>query len=257
MNTVIIKNIFRSTTTLCMRSQKSINTAAACIVKRDFHTTKPTQDLMEFFDAKKNWPETNIRVGRAWKLDELRLKSNTDLHKLWYVLLKERNMLYTMEHECNERVRLFPNPERIDKVEESMNNIESVIRERNIAYYKLETGETGERPVKDVINLIGMPEKYQPSEYDTPKFMNTRWVRPYLKHGFINSLAVKKFRRLYNEKIHSEVRKAHNRDFNHVQHLLKRFPNLDMDTLKAEYPNVDIEKAKRTKKSRGHFMPTY
>ncbi len=24
-----------------------------------------------------------IFVGRPWKLDELRLKSNTDLHKLW------------------------------------------------------------------------------------------------------------------------------------------------------------------------------
>jgi large subunit ribosomal protein L47 len=38
---------------------------------------------MEFFDVKKNWGETNIRTGRSWKLDELRLKSNTDLHKLW------------------------------------------------------------------------------------------------------------------------------------------------------------------------------
>lgn len=33
-----------------------------------------------------------------------------------YVLLKERNMLLTMEHECNEEVEIFPNPERIDKV---------------------------------------------------------------------------------------------------------------------------------------------
>jgi len=27
-------------------------------------------------------------LGRPWKLDELRLKSNTDLHKLWYVKVK-------------------------------------------------------------------------------------------------------------------------------------------------------------------------
>jgi hypothetical protein len=33
-----------------------------------------------------------------------------------FVLLKERNMLFTMEHECREQAELFPNPERIDKV---------------------------------------------------------------------------------------------------------------------------------------------
>lgn len=33
-----------------------------------------------------------------------------------FVLLKERNMLLTMEHECNNQFELFPNPERIDKV---------------------------------------------------------------------------------------------------------------------------------------------
>ncbi|KPJ01532.1 39S ribosomal protein L47, mitochondrial [Papilio xuthus] len=162
-----------------------------------------------------------------------------------------------MEHECNEHTRLFPNPERIDKVQESMNNIETVVRERNIAYYKLETGETGERPVEDVISIFGLPEKYNKQEYYIPQFMNSRWVRPYLEHGYINSRAVKKFYRLYKEKQYNEARKARNRDFNHVQQLLKRFPNMDMEKLKAEYPNVDIEKAKRTKKARGHYMPLY
>ncbi len=33
-----------------------------------------------------------------------------------YVLLKEKNMLQTMEMECNAEARTFPNPERIDKV---------------------------------------------------------------------------------------------------------------------------------------------
>ena len=45
---------------------------------------KTTQDkLMAFFEEKENWGEPNVRVGRPWKPEELRLKSNSDLHKLW------------------------------------------------------------------------------------------------------------------------------------------------------------------------------
>lgn len=80
------------------------------------HTTKPRNDLMEFFDDKKNWNKQEVRLGRAWRIEELRIKSNSDLHKLWYVLLKEQNMLKTMEHEADLQYKLFPNPERIDKV---------------------------------------------------------------------------------------------------------------------------------------------
>ncbi|XP_026328935.1 39S ribosomal protein L47, mitochondrial [Hyposmocoma kahamanoa] len=247
MNFTLIRNLFRNTAALCYRSQNTSHVCAVAEAKK-IHTTNCNRDLMEFFDAKKNWGEQTIKVGRAWNLDELRIKSNTDLHKLWYVLLKERNMLFTMEQECNEKMRLFPSPERIDKVQESMENIEKVIRERNVAYYKLETGETGERPVEEIVNLLGLPEEYRKQEYYIPKFMNIRWVKNYYEHGVVTSLAVKKFLRLYREKQRVEAKKARNRDYNHVQHLLKRFPNVDVEALKAQYPDVDLEKAKRTKK---------
>ena len=43
----------------------------------------------------------------------------------------------TMEQAYKEAVEKFPNPERLDKVEESMDNIESVVRERNRAYFEV------------------------------------------------------------------------------------------------------------------------
>lgn len=49
----------------------------------------------------------------------------------------------------------IPNPERLDKVEESMENLETVVRERNKAYWLLEVGETGERPSKEEIAFTG------------------------------------------------------------------------------------------------------
>ena len=44
------------------------------------------------------------------------LKSWDDLHKLWYVLLKEKNMLMTQRQMLNAQNLRFPNPERIPKV---------------------------------------------------------------------------------------------------------------------------------------------
>lgn len=81
-----------------------------------FHTTGRCSNLMEFFDDPENWGKKTVRCGRSWTTEELRLKSNSDLHKLWYVLLKEKNMLITMEFDCNEQYEYFPNPERFDKV---------------------------------------------------------------------------------------------------------------------------------------------
>ena len=34
--------------------------------------------------------------------------------------------------------------------------------------------------------------------------------------------------------------------------IFKRFPNVDIEAVKAEYPDVDIEKAKQDKLARGH-----
>lgn len=70
-------------------------------------------------------------------------------------------MLLTMEQAAAAQIRLFPSPERLDKVEESMENLEAVIKERNRAYFELETGETGERPTKLTKNAFGLNSCYR------------------------------------------------------------------------------------------------
>ncbi|GFQ85308.1 39S ribosomal protein L47, mitochondrial [Trichonephila clavata] len=82
---------------------------------RIFHSSSSRYDLMEFFDDPKNFGENEVRSGRAWTIDELRIKSNSDLHKLWFVLYKEKNMLLTMEYNAKQEAEYFPSPERIDK----------------------------------------------------------------------------------------------------------------------------------------------
>jgi len=50
-----------------------------------------------------------------------------------------------------------------------MNNLETVVRERNEAYFKLETGQTGERPVCMRKGAVG--------KKITIKFLCTKWFR--------------------------------------------------------------------------------
>ncbi|CAL2028806.1 unnamed protein product [Caenorhabditis brenneri] len=78
--------------------------------------------MKQFFDDEVNFGKAELRPknrpGRSWTEEELRLKSNSDLHKLWYVCLKERNMLITMKKAHTARARNMPNPERLDRVQE-------------------------------------------------------------------------------------------------------------------------------------------
>lgn len=85
------------------------------------NTTK-SRGLEEFIDSTYKIKDVTygifvcLSVGRAWKASELRLKSTSDLQKLWFVLLKERNALYTVRYDCRVRKVTMPHPERLQKV---------------------------------------------------------------------------------------------------------------------------------------------
>ncbi|KAM0907654.1 hypothetical protein ACQ4PT_015965 [Festuca glaucescens] len=96
---------------------------------------KAQNPLEEFFEVERSTSDDQARphYGRGWKAAELRLKSWDDLHKLWYVLLKEKNMLMSQRQMLNSENMHFPNPERISKVKRSMCRIKHVLTERAIA----------------------------------------------------------------------------------------------------------------------------
>jgi hypothetical protein len=54
--------------------------------------------------------------GRSWKASELRNKSWEDLHQLWYVMLKEKNLLLSQRQMLLSQNYRMPNPERVPKV---------------------------------------------------------------------------------------------------------------------------------------------
>ncbi|ELU42259.1 MRP-L47 domain-containing protein [Rhizoctonia solani AG-1 IA] len=67
----------------------------------------------------------NDYSGRAWLASELRRKSFKDLHTLWYVLARERNLLATQAAEAR-RLNI--------QCRKSMARIKQVLNERRLAY---------------------------------------------------------------------------------------------------------------------------
>ncbi|KAF9110902.1 54S ribosomal protein L4 mitochondrial [Mortierella sp. AM989] len=91
----------------------------------------------EFFENGKSLPTEKSWTGRAWRASELRVKSFDDLHKLWYVLLKERNVLAAQKEEARRfhiSKQYFSNKGRQIKCQKSMARIKFVLNERRLAW---------------------------------------------------------------------------------------------------------------------------
>ena len=95
-----------------------------------FQEGNTTSPLDAFRDDLSFQERQEAPVGRSWHARELRRKSFEDLHKLWIVLYKERNMLMTEAHLARVNQLPFPQPDRLRKVKKSMGAIKQVLGER-------------------------------------------------------------------------------------------------------------------------------
>ncbi|CAN0287681.1 unnamed protein product [Pylaiella littoralis] len=90
----------------------------------------PMRGLEEFRDPEVVKAGDVPIVGRNWSVQELRRKSFEDLHKLWFVLYKEKNMLQTQVVLSRRSKVPIPAGDRRQKVKRSMKAIKVVVGER-------------------------------------------------------------------------------------------------------------------------------
>ncbi|XP_066522211.1 39S ribosomal protein L47, mitochondrial [Hoplias malabaricus] len=201
------------------------NTSLQCrLIHSSSSSSSPSSSsragLMEFFDFPENWGEPTVKSGAPWTAKQLRAKSNEDLHKLWYVLLKEKNMLSTIEQEAKRQSTQMPSPERIKKVERSMRRLDTVVKEREDALRLLQTGQEKGRPGEWRRNIFGQTYWYRFREHPIPWYMN----KIYKRKRFYTPLFVSPFTRLRIEKHLKSKARREQREKRKQKKLLEQFP---------------------------------
>uniref|UniRef100_A0A803SNM4 Large ribosomal subunit protein uL29m n=1 Tax=Anolis carolinensis TaxID=28377 RepID=A0A803SNM4_ANOCA len=161
-----------------------------------------------------------VSTGDSWTVEQLRGKSSEDLHKLWYVLLKERNMLLTLEQEAKRQRLPMPSPERLDKVKDSMDRIDRVVQEREDALRLLQTGQENERPGEWRHDFLGRLIWYTFREWPVPWYLNSKHKRK----RFFYLPNVKPFIRLRLEKYLRRKVQKENLQKQKEKLLLEKFP---------------------------------
>lgn len=140
--------------------------------EKQISTSARVNGVDEFFEIPENIGLKEIKSAAPWSRDLLRLKSLEDLHKLWFVLLKERNMLLTMQHYYEGVDEPMPSPERLEKVAESMSNLRDVLEEREKAKNMLLLGRPTEAHGEYRKSGLGHTYWYEYKPHLMPKQLN-------------------------------------------------------------------------------------
>ncbi|PSC74962.1 putative ethanolamine kinase [Micractinium conductrix] len=114
----LVRCLQQSLPTLLHRSGAAFSTSTSLRGLEELVVLPPKEDAVQ--------PTT----GRSWEAQDLRRKSWDDLHKLWFVLLKERTRLHAEKALYRARQERTPDPARITKVRKGMARIKHVLTER-------------------------------------------------------------------------------------------------------------------------------
>lgn len=94
------------------------------------HTIGASSKDLEAFTGYMVDQRNQAKTGRSWRAEEMRLKDHTDLHKLWYVLLKEKNKLKSDHLMCKQLQQQFYGFADLTKLRLSMARLLTVVNER-------------------------------------------------------------------------------------------------------------------------------
>ncbi|KAK7203097.1 hypothetical protein BZA70DRAFT_232821, partial [Myxozyma melibiosi] len=115
-----------------------ITPSPSAIITPDDH---PLYQFFRFRDTALTHPDLHDDIGRPWGVPELRRKRYEDLHTLWYVCLKELNLIKTEisalkgvlgKSTTTSAQAMLKEPKQ--SVVTSLKNIRIVLLERNAAY---------------------------------------------------------------------------------------------------------------------------
>ncbi|GAB1318812.1 54S ribosomal protein L4 mitochondrial [Madurella fahalii] len=129
--------------------------------------TDPNHGLWEFFADRQTvaaTPEQDAKHGRSWTVEELRHKSWDDLHRLWWVCVKERNRIATANWERNKSRLGFGEGEALERdhrVRDTMRCIKHVLTERFYAWE--DAVKLAENDPE--VNLSGDGPAFTPSDF--------------------------------------------------------------------------------------------
>lgn len=135
--------------------------------------------LWGFFPApgKALWtPKETEEHGRAWSVEELRRKSWEDLHALWWVCCKERNMLATSKVELSGGKLGFGEREiemRDEEVQKTMRAIKHALTER---YYTWQDAVDVARSDPEIDFESRDGQVYKPSAYEDDLEASESWA---------------------------------------------------------------------------------